>query len=68
MNTQKQRSMRFSLNNLRSKMVLRELVHHPGFIICGRNVNSMRYANDILLMTDSERKLEDLLHELIKES
>ena len=34
---------------------------HAGIKIAGRNINNLRYADDITLMADSEEKLKSLL-------
>ena len=35
-----------------------------GIKIAGRNINNLRYANDITLMAESEEKLKSLLMKL----
>ena len=39
-----------------------------GVKIAGRNVNSLRYADDTTLMAESEEKLKSLLMKVKKES
>ena len=39
-----------------------------GIKIAGRNINNLRYANDITLMAESEEKLKSLLMKLKEES
>ena len=40
---------------------MRDLVALPGFKIGGRNLNNIRYADDTVLIADSEQKLQDLV-------
>ena len=39
-----------------------------GIKIVGRNINSLRYADDTTLMTESEEELKSLLMKVKKES
>ena len=39
-----------------------------GIKIAGRNINNLRYADDITLMAESEDELKSLLMNVIKES
>ena len=39
-----------------------------GIKIAGRNINNLRYADDITLMTESEEELKSLLMKVKKES
>ena len=39
-----------------------------GIKIAGRNINNLRYADDITLMAESEEKLKSLLMKVKKES
>ena len=39
-----------------------------GFKIAGRNINNLRYADDTILMAESEKELESLLMKVKKES
>ena len=41
---------------------------HTGIKIAGRNINSLRYANDTTLMAESEEELKSLLMKLKEES
>ena len=38
-----------------------------GIKIAGRNINNLRYANDIILMAESEEELKGLLKEVENE-
>ena len=40
----------------------------PGIKIAGRNINNLRYADDITLMAESEEKLKSLLMKVKEES
>ena len=39
-----------------------------GIKIAGRNINNLRYADDITLMTESKEELKSLLMKIKKES
>ena len=39
-----------------------------GIKIAGRNINNLRYANDITLMAESREKLKSLLMKVLEES
>ena len=41
---------------------------HTGIKIAGRNINNLRYADDIMLMAESEEELKRLLMKLKEES
>ena len=41
---------------------------HAGIKITGRNINKLRYADDITLMAESEEELESLLMKVKEES
>ena len=41
---------------------------HPEIKIARRNVNNLRYADDILLMAESEKELKSLLMKMKEES
>ena len=40
----------------------------PGIRIAGRNINNLRYTNDITLMAESEEELRSLLMKVKEES
>ena len=46
------------LFNIYSEMILRELEGMEGFIIGGHNLNNLRYADDTVLIAQSEEKLQ----------
>lgn len=56
------------LFSLYSKIILTELVYLPVFIIKGHNLNNIHYAEDTVLMADSQGKLKELLNMVVKES
>ena len=41
---------------------------HTGIKIAGRNINNLRYADDITLMAENEEKLKSLLMKVKEES
>ena len=41
---------------------------HTGIKIAGRNINSLRYADDTTLMAESEEELKSLLMKMKEES
>ena len=41
---------------------------HAGIKISGRNINNLRYADDTILMAESEEKLKSLLMKVKEES
>ncbi|MCH9665805.1 MAG: hypothetical protein K0U41_08180 [Gammaproteobacteria bacterium] len=56
------------LFNLYSEMILRELEGMAGFIVGGVNINNLRYADDTVLLAESEEELQDLLDKVVDES
>ena len=56
------------LFNLCSETILREIEDLNCFIISGHNVTDLRYADDTLLIADSEEKIHALLDRVIVES
>ena len=46
-------------------MILRELEGLPGFSIGRHNINNLRYADDTVLLAESEEKLQDLLNKVV---
>ena len=49
-------------------MILRELEDLPGLVVGGHNINNIRYADDTVLIADSEEKLKELLDKVVEES
>ena len=47
--------------NIYSEMILRNLENYPGVKINGENINNIRYADDTVLIADSEEDLQRLL-------
>lgn len=55
-------------NNQRSETILRKLRILLEFIIDGYNLSYIRYANEPLLMADTEKKTAGNLRQMVKES
>ncbi len=56
------------LFNLYSEMILRALEDLKGVHVGGRNVNNLRYADDTVLIAESQAKLQELLDKVVEES
>ena len=56
------------LFNIYSEMILRNLENYPGVKINGENINNIRYADDTVLIADSEEDLQRLLDITIEKS
>ena len=56
------------LFNLYSEIILREVEGLQGFVIGGHNMNNLRYADDTVLISESEDKLQELLDKVVEES
>ena len=56
------------LFNLYSETILREIEDLNGFIISGHNVTNLRYADDTMLIADSEEKIQALPDRVTVES
>ena len=56
------------LFNLYSETILRNLEDTPGLKVNGENLNNLRYADDTVLMAESEAQLQKLLDIVVKES
>jgi len=50
------------LFSLYSEIILRELIGEPGIKIGGTNINNLRFADDTVLIADSEQKLQNLVN------
>ena len=48
--------------------ILSHLKDHEGISVGGKNLNNLRYADDMTLMADSESKLQKLLDVLVQEN
>ena len=56
------------LFNLYSEMIMRELDGQKGFVVGGHNINNLRYADDTVLMAESENDLQRLLDIVVEQS
>ena len=56
------------LFNICSEIILRNLKHHEGVRVGGNNINNLRYADDTVLIADSEEKLQNILTTVAVES
>ena len=56
------------LFNLYSENILREIQDQAGILIGGHNLNNIRYADDIVLIADSEENLQKILDKVVSES
>ena len=56
------------LFNLYSEIIMRDLMDLGGIKFGGRNINNIRYADDTVLIADSEEKLQALVQSLIRAS
>ena len=55
------------LFSLYTQLVMDELVECEGVRIGGKNINNIRYADDMVLIADSEDKLQILVNKLLEE-
>ena len=53
---------------LYSEMILRNIKHHDGVRVGGSKINNLRYADDTILIPDSEEKLQNILTTVAVES
>ena len=49
-------------------MILRNIEDHEGMKVGGQNINNLRYADDTVLIADSEEKLQKILTTVATES
>ena len=56
------------LFNIYSEMILRNVENQEGVIVGGQNINNLRYADDTVLIADSEHKLQMILTAVVEES
>ena len=56
------------LFNLYSEVILREIKDIPGVKIGGVNINSLRYADDTVLLAENEAGLQNILNKVVTES
>jgi len=56
------------LFNIYSEMILRKISDYDGVKVNGHNINNLRYADDTVLIADSEKQLQKILSVVSKES
>ena len=56
------------LFNIYSETILRNIEECPGLKVNGENINNIRYADDTVLIADSEKNLQLLLDTVVTES
>ena len=56
------------LFNMYSEIIMRDLIDLDGIKFGGRNINNIRYADDTVLIADSEEKLQILVEALVQSS
>lgn len=56
------------LFSLYGEIILREIKDIPGIAVNGHNVNNIRYADDTVLISETEIGLQQLLHKVVAES
>ena len=56
------------LFNLYSEVILREIEDINGVRLGGHNINDIRYADDTVLIAESEKDLQDMLDIVVEES
>jgi len=53
---------------LYSEIILREIEELHGVVINGRNINNIRYADDTVLIAETEKDLQNILNKVIEVS
>ena len=56
------------LFSLYSEIIMRQIEEIEGLKIGGHNINNIRYADDTVLIADSEEKLQELFNKVVEES
>ena len=56
------------LFNLYSENILRNIDEIEGIVIGGHNLNNLRYADDIVLITSFRKKLQEMLDKIVRYS
>ena len=56
------------LFNIYSEIIMRDLLNLEGIKIGGKNINNIRYADDTVLIADTEAKLAILIENLVRSS
>ena len=54
--------------NIYSEMILRNIKQREGITVSGYNIDNLRYADDTVLIADSEEKLQDIIVTVTKET
>ena len=49
-------------------MVMREIEDMEGFLIGGKVVNNLRYADDTVILAESEQQLQQLINTVVTKS
>ena len=50
------------------EMIMRAIAELDGFKIGGKVVNNLRYAGDTVILSDSEKQLQQLINVMVTES
>ena len=56
------------LFNLYSEIIMRELDGQKGFVVGGHNINNLRYADDTVLLAESEKRSTKVLDIIVEQS
>ena len=56
------------LFSLYGEIIMRSIYEHEGIKVGGVNINNLRFADDSVLIADSEEKLQNMLNTLVRES
>ena len=56
------------LFNIYSEIILRNIEHLDGIKVGGKNINNLRYADDTVLIAESESALQTILNKVVEES
>jgi len=57
-----------ALFNLYSEIILKEIKNMPGVKVGGININNLRYADDTVLIAETETDLQNILKKVVTES
>lgn len=56
------------LFNIYSEIILRNIEHLDGIKVGGKNINNLRYADDTVLIAESDSALQTILNKVVEES